>query len=327
MLHNYYGTSPLRKILIFCGKVWLHTMIIWLLSGLTVILALYSLWLIRKGGRRPFPQAWPVLLGGFSLGLFIYLFGSWVYLSVYLKYVFGICWLLFLTGLFFGRRQRPAAPAPRWKRGAYISCSALLLLACVLYFTGTTGRPDTVELAFPLKSGRYFVLQGGKGLPSNVFHFSLRGAVYAMDIVKLNRYGGRARKVFSRRLEDYDIFNDTVYAPCDGIVRRAYSDNPDNIPPAMDRGPRNTNQVLLEGADCYFFAAHLKMGSVIVREGQQVKQGQALGCVGNSGFSTEPHLHIQAHMKQADVPWYKAKPLYMLFNGKGYLLNEVIDAK
>lgn len=302
-------------------------MIIWSLLCITLALALYSLYLLWKAGHRLLAQSSTILLLGLSLAVFLYLYGTWVYLSIYSKYVFGCLLVVFVVILPFSKKHPAKTPLPRWKKRANLLLTGLLTVLSVLYFTGTTGKPDTVNLAFPLKSGRYFVLQGGKGLPTNVFHFSLRGAIYAMDIVKIDARGARAAKVFSRQLDDYWIFNDTVYAPCDGIVRRAYSDNPDNIPPSMARGPKNTNQVLLEGADCFFFAGHLKMNSVVVQEGQQVKQGQALGCVGNSGFSTEPHLHIQAHAKQPGIPWYQAKPLYMIFNGKGYLLNEVINAR
>jgi hypothetical protein len=302
-------------------------MIIYSLLGVTLALAAYSLYLVWKAGSRPLTATFTTLLLGLSLGGFLYLYGTWVYLSIYSKYIFGSLLLLFITRFFFRKHDKVAAPASQWKRVCNGVMSIFFVLTIVLYFTGTTGKPNTVELSFPLKAGKYFVLQGGKGLPANLFHFSLRGAIYAMDIVKLNNCGGRANKIFSRKLNDYVIFNDTIYAPCSGVVRRAYSNNPDNIPPAMDRGPKNTNQVLIEATNYFVFMGHLKMGSVVVHEGQYVKQGDALGCVGNSGFSTEPHLHIQAHVKQAGIPWYQGTPLYMLFNGKSYLLNEVINAR
>jgi len=40
------------------------------------------------------------------------------------------------------------------------------------------------------------------------------------------------------------------------------------------------------------FLAHMRCGSLAVREGQHVHTGQFIGQVGNSGNSTAPHLHI-----------------------------------
>ncbi|HVI43375.1 MAG TPA: M23 family metallopeptidase [Chitinophaga sp.] len=300
-------------------------MIIYTLLFITLALSAYSLSLLWKSSRKPLSKSYSSILLGLSLGLFLFLFGTWVYLSIYAKYTYGGLLILSAAAGLIREKQGGKASPAKWKQVSNLILSVVLIICNVLYFTGTTGNLATITLDYPLKSGKYFVLQGGKGLPTNVFHFSLRGAVYAMDIVKLNKWGGRANRIFSKRLEDYEIFNDTVYAPCDGLVLRAYSTNPDNIPPAMERGPKNTNQVLLEGKDCYFFAAHLKMNGVFVKEGQYVKTGDPLGLVGNSGFSTEPHLHIQTHAKTPGVPWYQAKPLYMLFKGKGYLLNEEMN--
>ncbi|WP_394351960.1 M23 family metallopeptidase [Rhodocytophaga rosea] len=39
--------------------------------------------------------------------------------------------------------------------------------------------------------------------------------------------------------------------------------------------------------------AHLQQVTIVVQEGQLVKQGQQLGKVGNSGSTLEPHLHYQ----------------------------------
>ena len=116
-----------------------------------------------------------------------------------------------------------------------------------------------------------------------------------MDIVKLNNAGNRANSVFSTRLDDYAIFQDTIYSPCTGIVKHVATNNPDNIPPIRKRGPTNTNHVLLETNDMYVFMGHFSFGKVFVKEGEKVEAGQPLGLAGNSGFSIEPHLHIQAH--------------------------------
>jgi hypothetical protein len=298
-------------------------MFIYALLSITFGLALLSLFLLYISAIKPLRAGWSRMLTAFCLGVFIYLYGTWIYLTIDAKFGFGICLLLCL-GIALMRKKRTVASPAGWKIGLNLFFAALLSVLSVLYFTGTTGPSKDIELSFPLKTGKYFVLQGGKGLPTNLFHYSLRGAIYAMDIVKLKPNGSRANKIFSKVLKDYEIFGDTLYAPCNGVVARAYSDNPDNIPPDMTRGPNNTNQVLIETDTSYVFMAHLKMGSVIVKEGDTVRQGQPVGCVGNSGFSSEPHLHIQAHEKIPGVPWYKAPPLYIHFNGKGYLLYEVI---
>jgi murein DD-endopeptidase MepM/ murein hydrolase activator NlpD len=42
----------------------------------------------------------------------------------------------------------------------------------------------------------------------------------------------------------------------------------------------------------YVFFAHFKQHSIVVKQGQQVKTGELLGLCGNSGNSSEPHLHF-----------------------------------
>jgi murein DD-endopeptidase MepM/ murein hydrolase activator NlpD len=61
------------------------------------------------------------------------------------------------------------------------------------------------------------------------------------------------------------------------------------------------NHVILNiGDGHYAFYAHLQPGSIKVHVGDRVKRGQLLGLVGNSGNSTEPHLHF--HLSDASSP-------------------------
>ena len=63
----------------------------------------------------------------------------------------------------------------------------------------------------------------------------------------------------------------------------------------------------------------------MVKTGDSVKLGQPLALVGNSGFSLEPHLHIQAHKRSGTgLPWYREPQLFIEFDGRAYLLFEVI---
>jgi murein DD-endopeptidase MepM/ murein hydrolase activator NlpD len=47
----------------------------------------------------------------------------------------------------------------------------------------------------------------------------------------------------------------------------------------------------------YSTIAHLKQGSVKVKIGDTVTAGQLIGKCGNSGNSTEPHIHFQVSAK------------------------------
>jgi hypothetical protein len=196
----------------------------------------------------------------------------------------------------------------------------------MLYYTGTLGRTyRAASLSLPFSTGRYYVFQGGRGLPTNVFHYSIRGTILAMDLVKLNTFGNRSSAIFSHTLSDYCIFADTVYSPCAGTVLNVADINPDNIPPSRRRGPANTNHVLLANDSLYVFMAHFKYHAVFVKAGDKVVAGQPLALAGNSGFSLEPHLHIQAHLNtHRGFPWYREPPMRMLFHGREYLLNDII---
>ena len=70
------------------------------------------------------------------------------------------------------------------------------------------------------------------------------------------------------------------------------------------------NHVVLALADRSGFVllAHLQAGSVRVQVGDQVAAGQVLGACGNSGNSTQPHVHLQA-MDGADATTASAVPV------------------
>ncbi|HRO43060.1 MAG TPA: M23 family metallopeptidase [Flavipsychrobacter sp.] len=301
-------------------------MLVYLLLAASILFALTSLLFVWKASQKLIAKSWSTNLLAISIAVFIYLYGTWVYLSVYTKYVFGVLFLLILL-MGFAKKKKEIGNMQKWKVIPNLIFSVLFISLSVLYFTGTTGKPETVALPFPLKKDNYFILQGGKGLPSNFFHYSYRGAIYAIDIVRLNNFGNRANKIFSSRLEDYHIYNDTIFSPCNGIITRARDENPDNIPPDRTRGPSNTNSVVIETDSFYVFMAHLKYKGVFVLEGDIVKTGQPIGLVGNSGFTLEPHLHIQAHKNTGKDGWYREDPLYIEFDGRSYLLFETIRPK
>lgn len=59
----------------------------------------------------------------------------------------------------------------------------------------------------------------------------------------------------------------------------------------------------------------MQKGSIVVKEGDEIKTGQALGKVGNSGNTSEPHLHIHAEKDGLGVP--------ITFNNRFLVRNSV----
>lgn len=68
-----------------------------------------------------------------------------------------------------------------------------------------------------------------------------------------------------------------------------------------DYRPLTGNYILLKGLPGVALFAHLRRGSVRVRKGQTLKEGERLGAVGNSGNSTLPHLHF--HLMDGSDPF------------------------
>jgi murein DD-endopeptidase MepM/ murein hydrolase activator NlpD len=68
---------------------------------------------------------------------------------------------------------------------------------------------------------------------------------------------------------------------------------------------------------------HLQRASVQVQFGQSVLVGDPLGRCGNSGNSTEPHVHLQA-IDRVNVPHASAVPI--TFGGRLPRNGEIVDA-
>ncbi|PEY32200.1 peptidase M24 [Bacillus cereus] len=103
----------------------------------------------------------------------------------------------------------------------------------------------------------------------------------------------------SSRLEDYGIYGAEVVAPASGTVISIRNDKPDLKPGTDDFDSMTGNHIYLrlDETGTYLIIAHLKKGSVRVKEGQHIKEGTVVAKVGNSGTSSEPHLHIH-HQRQ-----------------------------
>jgi murein DD-endopeptidase MepM/ murein hydrolase activator NlpD len=197
---------------------------------------------------------------------------------------------------------------------AWTGPAGLVLLAAgmALYFRVGTVRRPPVEVDAPV-TGRWLAVNSpADKVPSHGLH--AYGQTYAIDLVHEPTEGSRpefgAGPPF-RPPEDFPAFGRPVLAPADATVVRAHGRERDHRSrsswPSLLyllaegslrelTGPSRVlgNHLVLDlGGGVYAVLAHLRRGSLRVAKGQRVGAGEQVAECGNSGNSTEPHLHFQ----------------------------------
>lgn len=149
------------------------------------------------------------------------------------------------------------------------------------------------ETRAPLRlpvNGAWFVYWGGRTIAEN-YHAVDPGQRFAIDLLVMEE--GQSYAGDPAQVENYHCWDRPVLAPAPGRVVSVVDGLPDQaIGQADPRNPAGNHVVVDFGHGEFGFLAHLRQGSVAVSEGQPVAAGQVLGRCGNSGNSTEPHLHF-----------------------------------
>lgn len=202
------------------------------------------------------------------------------------------------------RRQLTWTPL---RAAAYLLLVAMsyMPLAYRTYPSSRDARPSDVQFRLPL-DGPVTVVWGGATRDVN---YHVRGAAERWGYDLLVMHDGRSFRTSSLVVSDYYTYGLPVLAPASGTVRRVVDGEPDSRLGARSLLEGCGNRVVIEvAASEYLFLCHLKAGSVTVREGDRVDRGQAVGRVGNSGNSTEPHVHV--HLQTTPGAFGEAIPMY-----------------
>lgn len=149
------------------------------------------------------------------------------------------------------------------------------------------GRRGKILYQLPFY-GTWHVMQGEHGK-----HTHKGTQAHAYDFIVVNEQGKSFRGL-GLALEDYYCFGLPVLAPAAGKIAAAVNTVKDNPPGTLNEAENWGNYVIIEHADGEFTEiSHFKEQGIVVKVGDQVRQGQVLGLCGNSGYSAQPHLHIQ----------------------------------
>ena len=175
------------------------------------------------------------------------------------------------------------------------------------------GRPLRADLSLPF-NGTWWVFWGGPTERQN-YHVVAPDQRHAYDFV-VWRFGATHRACGNEERRLLGLGEDCAAPPAAGRVVEAVDGVRDNRPQVQIENPQAPagNHVVLDlGNGEYALLAHLQKGTVRVRVGDRVRAGAALGLVGNSGNSSEPHLHF--HVQDRPGLFGAARGLPVTFVG------------
>ena len=139
---------------------------------------------------------------------------------------------------------------------------------------------------------------------------------YAYDFYIVNEQGQSFRNE-GKELTHYYAYRKPIFSPCRGRIVKVIHHLPDNPIGQIDRTNNWGNVIIIYHEQGYFVEiSHLAQDSIKVAEGEWVECNQFLGSCGNSGYSPQPHIHLQAQAT-ADLGSYT-----LPFSFIHYLVNE-----
>jgi murein DD-endopeptidase MepM/ murein hydrolase activator NlpD len=166
--------------------------------------------------------------------------------------------------------------------------------------------------------GEWFVMWGGDEESQNRGHHGRLSQNLALDLHRV--IGNEARTFQGDRAknESYLCWGQPICAPIEGTVEIVVDGIVDNSPGEMDRsGLAGGNSVAVRHNGFVVEFDHLQCGTVAVRSGDRVKAGDLLGRCGNSGNSTEPHLHFQIQSESGFDQGVALRPVFDLITVDG----------
>lgn len=202
---------------------------------------------------------------------------------------------------------------------------AVIVLSQIILLFYPVSNSSNIILQSPFKD-KWLVFNGGNS-PLVNHHFFFLSQKFALDLVK--KEDALIKKEKQPSLDSYSSFGVQIMAPHSGEVVQVSNEFNDLAIGESDRKNAFGNHIVLKlKENIYLGLGHLKKDSLLVKVGDQVQVGQALAQCGNSGNTSQPHLHIQLMTKQ-DLFDKENLPLPMFFkdsNGKlqFYKRNDIL---
>jgi len=302
----------------------------WVIGFLQIVVPVLLLATVALA-RQPSRMLWTMNALSFGVVLgYMWLGARWDIVSVHVRTALPIFFLLAVV-VGYQRYRTPEEPPGRAvvAFGVVVSAALIVFMGGLSYaaLTGYSVPDEAVDLASPLRAGRYVVLHGGAS-PLINGHARVRPQNYALDIVELDALGMRAKAFVDRAdLSGYFIFGATLYSPCGGTVTAAVDEYAGLAPPETDREHLAGNHVLIECEGVEVLLAHMRRGSLRVAVGDAVATTTVLGQVGNTGNTSEPHLHLHAERGGEPGVALDGQAVPITINGRFLVRGDIVKER
>jgi hypothetical protein len=145
------------------------------------------------------------------------------------------------------------------------------------------------NLVLPL-NGNWLVSNGGRTPETNNHNRppdqGPQNQIYAYDF-RMESTGKETT------LEEFKCFGKEVLAPGDGVITQVITGSIDVLPGERDRSVGVGNAIIIDHKNGeYSMLCHFKHNSIKVKVGDKVKQGDVIGLCGNTGNTSQPHIHF-----------------------------------
>lgn len=251
-------------------------------------------WLVPLLFALAIVTAWVIVRRGGILGVTVFYLGLQVLLPLTAG---GLAAVLIIYGVVTKHISVPMALTAALIPVALWPALWLVNIANIPYPVNADALEPTVTMEVPADQP-LLVAWGGRPLRHN-YHAWTPDQFLAYDFVAEPAFTG------SEELTDYGCYGMPVLAPIAGEVVVAHDGEPEQTPGQLRvsfEQPLGNHVALRLETGTYLIIAHLQQGSVAVEAGQNVTPGEVIGACGNTGNTSEPHIHIH-HQRQNPTEW------------------------
>ncbi len=211
-------------------------------------------------------------------------------------------------------------------RFAFLLIAPLFVVACARTEPAfPPGVPIVPQIGPPGIIAGYRLPFNGRWLIQRTHYGNTRDQGFAIDVV-FPTVDGKIASGNGKKNTDYPSYGQPILADAQGVVVIAVDGIPDNSPGVVNAYDQHGNYVVIDHQNGEFsLMAHLIPSTVRVHPGQVVGAGEELGRCGNSGHTTNPHVHWQVMTSAYATQAQAVQQRYLPYDRNGQLTTTLPD--